>query len=127
MFLKYGKGLGLRSQAEFWLSAMATWLPIREAEMQRLLDEQLATCSAAEREAYSRVSTPLRHVPLQRGLALESVFTVAQHGDELLIFDDVEYGFEWCRTDSDGVIRSYGCSQAGIQARLYELLQHERA
>jgi hypothetical protein len=95
--------------------------------MQRLLDEQLASCSEAERAAYSRVRTPLRHVPLQRGSAVESVFTVAQHRDELLIFDDVEYGFEWCRPDSDGVIRSYGCSQAEIQARLYELLQHEGA
>ena len=94
--------------------------------MRRLLDEQLATCSEAEREIYSRVRTPLRHVPLQRGSAVESVFAVAQHGDDLLIFDDVEYGFEWCRPDSDGIIRSYDCDQAGIQARLYELLQHGR-
>jgi len=106
---------------------MATWSPITKSEMQRLLDEQLASCSEAEREAYSRVRTPLRRVPFQRGSVVESVFSVAQHGDDLLIFDDVEYGFEWCRPDSDGVIRSCGCSQAGIQSRLYELLQHERA
>jgi hypothetical protein len=106
---------------------MSTWSPITESEMQRLLDEQLASCSEAEREAYARVRTPLRHVPFQRGQTVESVFSLAQHGEDLLIFDDVEYGFEWCRPDSDGVIRSYSCSQGGIQARLYELLHHERA
>ena len=101
-------------------------MPITESEMQKLLEEQLSCCSDAEREIYMRVRTALRHVPIQRGPAVESVFAVAQHGDDLLIFDDVEHGFEWCRTDSDGVIRSYGCSQAGIQARLYELLHHAR-
>lgn len=94
--------------------------------MQRLLDEQLASCSEAERAAYARVRTPLRHVSFQRGSVVESVFTVAQHGDDLLIFDGVEYSFEWCRPDSDGVIRDCGCDQAEIQARLHELLQHER-
>ena len=106
---------------------METWSPITELEMERLLDEQLASCSDAEREAYSRVRTPLRRVPFLRCGAVESVFSVAQHGDGLLIFDDVEYGFEWCRPASDGVIRVCGYSQAGIQARLYELIQHERA
>ena len=106
---------------------MATWSPITESEMRRLLDEQLASCSDAEREAYARVRTPLRHVPFQRGPTVESVFLLARHGGDLLLFDDVEYGFEWCRPDSDGVIRDCSCSQSGIQARLYELLQHERA
>src|SRR5687767_3565694 len=32
---------------------------------------------------------PLRHVPFQRGPAVESVYSLAQHGDDLLIFDDV--------------------------------------
>jgi len=105
---------------------MDTWLPITESEMQRILEEQLASCSEAERGAYARVRTPLRHVPFQRGPTVERVFLLAQHGDKLLIFDDVEYGFEWCRPDSDGVIRSCGSSQAGIQARLYELLHRER-
>ena len=106
---------------------MGTWSPITQSEMQRLLDEQLAACSEAEREAYARVRTPLRHISFQRGSTVESVFSLGQHGDDFLIFDDVEHGFEWCRPDSDGVIRCCGCSQAGIQTRLYELLQHERA
>lgn len=54
---------------------------------------------------------------------VELVISIAQHGDEVLILDDVEYGCEWCRPDSDGVIRSCGCSEAGIQARLSELLR----
>lgn len=112
---------------EAWgIGAMGTWSPIAKSELQRLLDEQLAACSKAEREAYARVRSTLRHVPLQRGLAVESVFLQAKHGDDSLIFDYVEYGFEWCRADSDGVIRSCGRSQAGIQAGLYELLHDER-
>ena len=95
--------------------------------MQRLLDEELASCTEAEREAFARVRMPLSHVPFQRGQSVEPVFSIAKHGEDLLVFDDVEQGFEWCRPNLDGVIRSYSCSQSGLQARLFELLQHERA
>jgi hypothetical protein len=94
--------------------------------MDQLLRDQLAECSDEERSAFERVKIPLCRVSIQRAEKIESVFAVGQHDRKVLIFEDVEQGFEWCQPDSDGIIRSYGCSQAGLQARLYELLHDDR-
>jgi hypothetical protein len=94
--------------------------------MEQLLCDQLAACSVEERSAFERIRTPLRTFSISRAGKTESVFAVGEHDGHVLIFEDIEQGFEWCRPDSDGVIRSYGCSQAGLQARLHELLHHDR-
>ena len=94
--------------------------------MEELLCDQLASCTVEERAAFYRVRTTLREVPILRSGKIESVFAVGGRGRQVLIFEDVEQGFEWCQPDSDGVIHSFGCSQAGLQARLHELAQNDR-
>ena len=101
---------------------MAAWSPVTESELRQIVTEQLAACSDREREAYAAVKTPFQRVPILRGETIESVFSIAQSGDDILIYDDIEHGFEWCLPESDGVIRSCGSDQAHIQARLQELL-----
>ena len=93
-----------------------------ESELRELVTRQLAECSDREREAYTVVQIPFRQVPILRFDLLESVFAIAQSGDDILIYDDVEHGFEWCQCDPDGVIRSWGCDQAHIRFRLRRLL-----
>ena len=88
--------------------------------------DELLSCSAEEREVYERIRIPLRSVSILRVGKIESVFAVGERDGYLLIFEDVEQGFEWCQADADGIIRSYACSQDGLQARLYELLHHDR-
>lgn len=105
---------------------MATWSPITQAEMERLLQNELSSCSANEREVYTRIRIPMRAVPIERMGNVESVFAIGENDAHLLIFEDVEQGFEWCRQDVDGVIRDYGCDQAGLQPRLHELLNREQ-
>ena len=83
---------------------MSEWSPITESDLQGLLDEQLAACSQQERDLYSRIKTHLRRVPLQRFAEIEAVYLVGEYNGYLLVFDDVEGGFEWCRPDSDGII-----------------------
>ena len=94
--------------------------------MELLLRDELAVCSDEERAAFDRVRISLRRISIQRAAKIESVFAVAQHDRAVLIFEDVEQGFEWCQPDGDGIIRSYSCSQAGLQTRLYELLHDDR-
>lgn len=101
---------------------MATWSPTTQGELERLLLEQLSHCSAAEQRVFERVRIPLRAFQILRVGKIESVFAVCEHAGQFLIFEDIEQGFEWCLPDADGVIRSYGCNQAGLQPRLYELL-----
>jgi hypothetical protein len=104
---------------------METWSPITRAEMERLLGKELASCTSDERKAFERIKIPMRAVPILRIGKIESVFALAEFDGTLLIFEDVEQGFEWCEPEADGVIRSYACSQAGLQARLYEVLHKE--
>lgn len=105
---------------------MATWSPITESELEQLLRDELALCNAEERAAYERIRISMRGVSILRVGKIESVFAVGEHDGHLLIFEDVEQGFEWCKTDADGVIRNYACSQAGLQARLHDLLLNGR-
>lgn len=101
---------------------MASWLPITEPQMEELLRKELLSCSEVEREAYERIRIPMRSVPILRFGQLESVLAIGEFRGSVLIFEDIECGFEWCQPEHDGVIRSYGFSQAGLQSRLYEVL-----
>ncbi len=106
---------------------MATWTPFTRSAVEQLLRDELASCNADERAAYERIRTPLHQVSILRAGKIESIFVVGESDGHVLIFEDVEQGFEWCRPEHDGVIRSYGCSQAGLQTRIYEWLHNGRA
>src|SRR5882672_2568584 len=101
---------------------MDTWKPITRDEMAALLDEQLAECQPDELEQFSRIRVPLRPAPIERCGKIESVFVVAALEDWVLVFEDIEQGFEWCRPDETGVIRQYGCSQFSLRQALYQSL-----
>ncbi len=105
---------------------MRAWSPITVPQIEQLLRDQLALCGDEERAAFERARIPLRQVPILRAGKVERVFAVGEHQSHLLIFEDVEEGFEWCQPDADGIVRSYGCSHAGLQARLYDLLHDGR-
>lgn len=111
----------------FSLGAMATWTPFTRSAVEQLLRDGLVSCNADERAAYERIRTPLHQVSILRAGKIESVFVVGESDGHVLIFENVEKGFEWCRPEHDGVIRSYGCSQAGLQTRIYEWLHNGRA
>ncbi|HQM21499.1 MAG TPA: hypothetical protein PLE36_12815 [Deltaproteobacteria bacterium] len=104
---------------------MSTWKPITREEMAALLLDELAKCDVAEQAKYEEVRVPLRQVQFDRAGTVDPVYVVAEREKYLLIYDDVECGFEWCRPDSDGVIRRYACSQSDLQARMYELVKYD--
>ena len=90
---------------------MSTWEPIKPAELSALVAEQLKRCSGEDAALFSRISIEPTTVPLQRGEVLESVLAVARIGPSLLVYDDVEHGFEVAAPDPDGVLRSIGAGQ----------------
>jgi hypothetical protein len=85
------------------------WRAISEDEMRTLVDAQLAQCSAEERSFFERIRIPFRQVALKRGHLREDVFAVAQSGQKVVYYDDVEDGFEVGTPDADGVL--CGCGQ----------------
>lgn len=99
------------------------WTPTTLSELQRIVREELQECSNEERIAYVAIKTEFEKVPIVRCEKLESVFRVAMYSEWLLIFEDIEQGFEWCKPDSDGVIREYGCGQGGLQAALRDYVE----
>lgn len=63
-----------------------------------------------------------RFVGLRRHEGVENVFAIAQVGDRVVFYDDVEDGFEVARLDRESVLDLNGCGQF----RLNEALAHIR-
>jgi hypothetical protein len=79
--------------------------------MHSLIEEQLRDCSDAQREIFERYRVPLRPTPLERHGQIESVFVVAQRGNEVMYYEDVEEGFNFSTLSPDGRIAQHWCNQ----------------
>ena len=90
---------------------MATWRPITADALEQIVERQLAVCEVAQQQAFRQLSTALRAVPIVRSGNVESVFVVAQCGNEVLYYEDVEEGFNLSQLDSNGGIASPGFEQ----------------
>jgi hypothetical protein len=97
------------------------WKPISATELQNLLVEQLARCSDAQRHVFEAHRTVLRQVAIHRFGATEEVFAVAQFGDMLLFYDDIEEGFELAALGEDGAILQTEYNQLELHQVLHRL------
>lgn len=100
------------------LSEMDTWQPITADEMQSLIDEQLLECTDKQRIIFAQYRVPLRPTPLMRYGQLEEVFVVAQRGDEVMYYEDVEDGFNFSPLTADGKIAEHWCNQDELKYAL---------
>jgi hypothetical protein len=86
--------------------------------MQSLIHEQLHDCTDEQRELFERYRVPLRPTPLERYGQLESVFVVAQRGDEVMYYEDVEDGFNFSPLTPDGWVAEHWCNQDELKYAL---------
>jgi hypothetical protein len=100
---------------------LETWQPITAQEMETLLAKELAACDSAQRALFSRVRVPLRAVPILRHGQIESVFVVAQQGEVVVYYEDVEAGFNLSTLAADGFIASPGWEQWELRHALSRL------
>jgi len=100
---------------------MSTWKPATGAEVEAIVLDHLRGCTDAQRRLFERIRTPLASVSIKRLGRAEALYAVARVGDALIIWDDVEEGFELATPDQDGVLREYGASQFELSHVLHQL------
>jgi len=100
-----------------------TWKPITRPEFDALVEAQIAELDATEnrRLARYRVTPWLATIRRSEMAGDEKVYVIAQHGDTVLYFDDVEYGWNPSQIDSTGRILVRGGSQCTLKGAIYWL------
>ena len=101
---------------------MDRWQPIALDELAHLVQRQLAECEPAQREAFRQLQIPPRAMPIVRGGKVESVFAVAERGNEVLYYEDVEEGFNISSLDTSGAVAKPGYEQWDLKHALHHWL-----
>jgi hypothetical protein len=99
----------------------SSWRPTTREQLQRLVAEQLNSCTDAQRQFFEKHRVEPYSVSIRRLGKTEKVFVVAQFGDLLLYYEDIEDGFELDRLDASGVIPKQGCNQFELRHVLHQL------
>jgi len=95
--------------------------PISEAELDKLLDEEIERCSPSQQQFFAEHCVPFYKVPIHRLGALEHVFVVAEFKEGLLYYEDVEEGFAIAHLGADGAIPEQDCNQYELRHVLTQL------
>lgn len=80
-------------------------------------------CSSEQRAFFATIRTPFRRVPIRRLGLTESVLIVAEFLGQVLYYEDVEEGFEWCVLNDSGEISEQGCHQFELAHVLSQAMQ----
>lgn len=75
-----------------------------------------------QQKAFKQIRMAPRATPIVRGDNVESVFVVAERGNEVLYYEDVEEGVNVSPLDSDGVIANPGFEQWELGDALHHWL-----
>jgi hypothetical protein len=98
-----------------------TWEPISHAELSSLIAEELPECSAEHREVWERTRIePQKWRQTPWGDEGGGFWAVAVLGDQVLWFNDIEYGFNVSTFTTPGEIPEgqYWCNQDALRFAL---------
>ena len=96
---------------------MNDWKPIAEKEFKRLFDHQFSELTKEQKSVFARYAVQWWRATLKRfeGGNDEQVIVVAQKGEGILYFDDVEYGFNIATVDDERRIVKPGGAQCSLK------------
>jgi hypothetical protein len=100
---------------------MESWVPISWEALRELIVAQVADCSADLRVIFERYRVPPFRTPINRTGKTESVFVVAQKGELVIYYEDVEEGFNLSPISRDGWILDPGCNLDDLELALAKL------
>jgi hypothetical protein len=112
---------GLRRIAAADRRVTMSWKPTDADQLTRIVAEQLSSCSEEQRRLFENHRVKFHSVPIRRMDSLEQVFVVAEFGDRVLYYEDIEEGFELARLDAQGAVPFQGCSQYELRHVLAQL------
>lgn len=98
---------------------MDEWRPIEEEELEQIIREDLAVCTPEQRAVFEQYRVPLHRATIKRYGKVEQVFIVAQRGQEVMCFEDIEEGFNFSPIDADGKILQHWCNQDELTYALW--------
>lgn len=97
---------------------MDDWKPITKQELEALIEEQLSDCSLEQQEIFNKYRLPLEEHKIVRYGKNEKVFVVARRDNEVMYFEDIEYGFNFSHLDEDESIKEHWCNQDELKYAL---------
>lgn len=100
------------------------WKPTDADELRGLVAAQLSECSEDQRRLFNSHSVEFYPVPIRRTGSTEQVFVIAEFGDRVLYYEDIEEGFELASLDSHGAVPSQGSNQFELRQVLAQLIAH---
>jgi hypothetical protein len=101
------------------------WKTTTIEALRELVAGQLLDCTGHQRSFFEEHRVDFYPVPIRSLGSIESVFVIAEFGDAVMYYEEVEEGFELATLDEDGAIQSRGCSQFELRHVLNRLQAHE--
>jgi hypothetical protein len=87
------------------------WKPASIESVRQIVHEDLANCYTEQAAVFEAYRVEPRLVPIIRYGKLENVVVVAQKGNQVIYWEDVEEGFGVSPIGSDGQILQQDCNQ----------------
>jgi hypothetical protein len=88
-----------------------SWTPATAEAVRAIVQRDLADCDAVQTAVFNRYSVDPHPEPIVRYGQIETVIVVAQKGNEVLYWEDIEEGFNTSPVDDQGRIAEHWCNQ----------------
>lgn len=96
----------------------ASWTSATAEAVSTIIGRDLAECDGMQAAVFNRYSVDPHPRPIVRYGQIESVIVVAQKGNEVIYWEDVEEGFNASPVDDQGKIVEHGCNQDSLGVAL---------
>ena len=88
------------------------WEPITKVELVTLIDSEIKKCTITKYvEVFNKYKVEPYQVEIDRSGKIENVFVVAENGNEVMFYEDVEEGFNISSINENGIISEYSVNQ----------------
>lgn len=95
--------------------------------MEQIIRDELAACTPEQQATFEEYRVTSRKAAIERYGKVEHVFAVAQRGDEVMYYEDIEDSFNFSPTDADGMMLQHWCNQDELTYALWHWMgRHQR-
>ena len=94
------------------------WKPGSIKEVSAIVQEDLADCDSEQAAVFNRYAVEPFAASIVRCGRIESVIIVARKENEVIYWEDVEYGFNVSPIDENGTILEHWCNQDELRYAL---------
>lgn len=93
---------------------MEEWQPASVEEVKSIVEEDLRECDAEQTAAFKKYGVEAYIASIVRYGKMESVVVVARRDNQVIYWEDVEYGFQVSPIGPDGRILEHWCNEDAL-------------